>query len=443
MLRRVARLLVPALLLGSCFSPAAEPVEPSTTATSAPQSGTTAPPGTATTTAAGPTTTLAEDPALVAQIEELQSVTESMRGLEFAEPPQVTVVSDDQLAGRVRDLLAEELPPEEVAADQALLTLLGVLEPGTDLATLYSDLYTEQIAGFYDGETGELVVPSTAGELSPLNRVTMVHELIHALEDQYFGFYEDLVALDEEQRYDEASALQALVEGTATFYQVVYIQEHLTLDEQLEMASEAFTQDTAVFDRAPAFLRDSLIFPYVDGQSFVTVLFQQGAAERLDQAFGQPPVSTEQVIHPELYLEGEAPVTVELPATHLSGYQQSEESVWGELGLRVLFSGTLESGHEGAEGWGGDRYRLLWNGGEQVAMLLHYVGDSESEAVELEEALLDYVAEAMAVGGEVAEGSGSSFTGDSYAFVGREGDRVELLVATDPLHGEVLREQLE
>ncbi|MDP8958572.1 MAG: hypothetical protein M3N51_05070 [Actinomycetota bacterium] len=443
------RILWPALLLAACSTPPQRSLSTPaasdttaaarTTATASPTS--TSPTGDSRPTAtSNPQATLPSD--LLAEIEELQQAAEQARGLEFLQPPEVTVATDQELAERVRELLEEDLPADEVAVDQALLKLLGLLESGTDLRALYQDLYAEQVAGFYDGDTQELVVGSAVQGLSPLTKVTLVHELVHALTDQHFDFHETFVRLDDEEHFDQASAYQALIEGDATFYQLVYLQE-LPRSQQLEVAVEAAEQETQVFNRAPRFLRELLLFPYDTGNTLVAVLVREGGTERVNSAYQDRPVSTEQVLHPELYLEGEGPLEVELGETELPGYEVAEESVWGELGFQVMLADVLETGPAApaAAGWGGDRYRVLWDG-EEVAMAIRYRGDTEDDAVELHDHLVQYVERAMAIEGSEQDTSGTVFTGDSYAFLSRSGDEVLLIVASDPQAGEELRDQL-
>jgi hypothetical protein len=391
-----------------------------------------------------PSTQVKADPELLADLEGLQQVAEEVRGLEFLRPPSVAVVTQAELAERVRGLIDEDLPFDEVVVDEALLELLGLLDPDTDLRALYLDLYSEQVTGFYDGDTEEMVVSAPQGELSQLTKVTLVHELVHALTDQHFDFHDLFVRLDEEERFDEASAFQGLIEGDATFFQTVYLQERLGRSEQLEVALEALQQDTLVFDEAPPFLRDLLLYPYDGGNNFVSELFEAGGVAAVDRAYQEPPTTTEQILHPEAYLQGEEGEAMTLPDTSLPGYQVNEESVWGELGFRVMLADVLGVGEAlpASTGWGGDLYRLLWDS-EQVAWALRFVGDTEQDARELYDALAAYVEEAMNAGPGAQDGGGLVFSGEDYAFLQRASDEVVFIAASDPGAGELLRDSFQ
>jgi hypothetical protein len=121
-----------------------------------------------------------------------------------------------------------------------------------------------------------------------------------------------------------------------------------------------------LFD-APAYLRETLLFPYLDGLVFCTRVRGAGGQKLLDRAFRHdPPVSTEQVLHPEKWIAlRDEPVRIELPdlGRRLKGYRKRLEGSWGELGTRLVLSERLGAGgreraEAAAAGWGGDAWAL-------------------------------------------------------------------------------------
>lgn len=404
------------------------------------QATTTAAPGpTSTPTSAAPSTTVipttlppgTEDlpEEIRVQLAELIAVTEQVRQLEFTAQPDVVVVSNEELAERVRSQLEEDL--EDLPADQALYDLLGLIDPGTDLASLYSDLYSEQVAGFYDGETSELVVPTAEDGFTPVQRATIVHELTHALTDQHHSFHDRYVEMLDNDRYDEATAYQALIEGDAVLAQLFYLQG-LTPEEQGEFFAESFGVDTDMFDAAPQFIRDALIFPYDTGFIFVDRLHQTGGFEAIGSAYASPPTSSEQIIDPTDY-PADGPIAVELPAVTLDGYELEYQSTWGELGFTLMFDQFLDTSASAtaAGGWGGDTYQILFDGTD-VVMALRYRGDSAADADELGAALRDYIVAAMEVDEEPESlEDGTLHSGDDDVWVSIRGSDVYLVAASD------------
>ncbi|MGH3667733.1 MAG: hypothetical protein ACRDU7_05550, partial [Acidimicrobiia bacterium] len=214
MTRRLAMILACALILGACTSTTADTTTTAQSATSSAPEGSTTTGGEAPTT----TTTLAEPTweelpgidALPAEVQDellgLVRTTEEIRGLRFQEPPTIVIVTEQELEDRVRTQIEDE--SEDFPADEALYKLLGLLDAEVNLQSLLTELYGEQVAGYYDGETGELVVPMREEGFSVVQRGTMIHELTHALTDDQLDFHASYTAMLDEDRLDEASAYQ-------------------------------------------------------------------------------------------------------------------------------------------------------------------------------------------------------------------------------------------
>ncbi len=441
MLVRIAFLLVVVLVAGCTRS--ADPGTASTsgdagsTTTSVEPTTTTAPADTTTTGAAPDVSPVGlEDlsPELRAEVLELVELTQEVRELRFLEPPVITVVTDEELAQRVRESIEEEV--EDLDADEALYVLLGLIPPDGDLLALYTDLYGEQVAGFYDGDEGELVIPSDAS-LSPLQRSTLIHELTHALTDQHFDMSANYEALVEQERFDEAAAYLSVIEGDATLTEILYIQD-LPVAEQQALISESLEADSTAFDAAPRFIRDSLIFPYQEGFAFTQRLFELGGFFEIEKAYSKPPLSTEQIIEPRDFGR-DLPIDVAAPVQTLDGYELIYDSVWGQLGFDTMFDQILgdDASRTASDGWGGDRYSYFYDGTES-AMVLNYRGDSELDAEEMESALIAYIQTAMAVGAQSQISGFTAFSGDDFAAVSRDGSAVTFVAASDPAVGTIL-----
>ena len=371
---------------------------------------------------------------LRSEVLELVELTQELRELRFLEPPVITVVDNEELARRVRETIEEEV--EGVDADEALYALLGLIPAETDLLALYTDLYGEQVAGFYDGDEGELVIPS-GSSLTPLQRATLIHELTHALTDQHFEMSANYEALVDEERFDEASAYLSVIEGDATLTEILYIQD-LPVAQQQALISESLEADSTAFDAAPRFIRDSLIFPYQEGFAFTQRLFELGGFFEIEKAYSKPPLSTEQILEPRDFGR-DLPIDVAAPVQTLDGYEFVYDSVWGELGFDTMFDQILgdDASRTASDGWGGDRYSYFYDGTE-AALVLNYRADSERDAEEMETALVAYIQAAMAVGNETQIAGFDVFSGDDFAAVVRDGTAVTFVAASDPAAGTTL-----
>jgi|HubBroStandDraft_1064217.scaffolds.fasta_scaffold23088_2 hypothetical protein len=162
------------------------------------------------------------------------------------------------------------------------------------------------LLGFYDFKTDELFIRRGPGS-SDLQRFVLAHEVPHRLG----------VALRQGQSFDETFAQTALIEGDANVMAAAYlaleahrsvgvaiarVRDHFRTMSAAELASLA--QMPASIANAPPLVRAQLEFPYVDGTSLATALYQSGGLALLNAALAHPPVSTEQVLHPEKALPG-------------------------------------------------------------------------------------------------------------------------------------------
>jgi hypothetical protein len=227
--------------------------------------------------------------------------------------------------------------------------------------------------------------------IGPTEKVTFSHEYTHALQDQNFDLKG--LALDQIGEGDRALARLSLVEGDATLLMSYWATANLTQAETFQMLGESLDpKTTEVLNAMPAVLREQLLFPYTTGLAFVQGL-QVGGWQGVNDAFARPPASTEQVMHPDKYAAGEAPVVVDLPddlAKRLgTGWTAGLEDTLGEFSLKVWLENA--GGGKGAAtaaaasaGWGGDRVVLLDGPDGATAVAISTSWDTAADAAEFE-----------------------------------------------------------
>jgi hypothetical protein len=329
-------------------------------------------------------------------LDEIADAVARLRELSFRTTIEPEVLSASALAARVRSLFEQDSPREEVDATQRVLETIGVAEPGTDLWELFVAAHEEQVAGYYDNREKRMVVlGDDIADPSPFTRVILAHELTHALTDQHFN----LGRLDRLRKRgeDEATAaFLALIEGDATLLMSLYLSEEMTPDEQLAALVEQDVSSDAL-DAMPPFLRASLLFPYTDGLVFVRTLYDRGGFAAVDRAYRDPPVSTEQILHPERYLgTSDDPLAVELPPLRPSlgpSWRRLTGGSIGELDVRLMLDLPVRSGGlsardaaVAAEGWGGGGYVAMGRG-ERTLVAVMTAWDSPEEASEAAESI--------------------------------------------------------
>ncbi len=335
-----------------------------------------------------------------AEIEEVFTQTEEIRGLEASPDIKVNYLTREQLKQRMIEDFEKDNPEEEIQDAEDIMVLLGFIEPDLDLKDFYIDLLTEQIAGFYDPEDDSLYLISEDETMSAADRYTLSHEIVHYLQDMNFDLdrppFDDPEDAVEETDDDASFAATCLVEGDAVTASDIWLSEYFTEEDWMEYMLEGESYSMGVFNSAPDYIKDSLLFPYKEGQEFADYIYEDGGFGALDKAYSDPPVSTEQIYHPEKYVKGEKAVKVELEdiSSKLGeGWELDYDDVLGEFDVKQLYQPYLSGRktEKAAEGWGGNRYHYYSNGDGDKVLVQSYTWDSEKDAQEFASAYVEYV----------------------------------------------------
>lgn len=294
---------------------------------------------------------------LAALVDTLMPEVAKASGLAFKSTPKAVVRSREQVRSYLLSKLKQELPPKRLDGIATAYRLLGLLPDSLDVSKLFVDLYTEQVAGFYDPDSTALFAV-VGGDRAQL-RLVLAHELVHALQHQYVPL--DSILHDNADA-DRLAAAQAIFEGQATLASLVALlpgQDVIGNDAFWETFREQLQVQQAgmkVFNEAPLVIRSGLTFPYVQGSEFLR-WFRKNHGD--EQPFGaRLPQSTEQVLHPDRYARGDAPMRVRF------GGDSADvlfEDTFGEFEVDVLRSSLAGISVVPTDlpiGWGGDRMRV-------------------------------------------------------------------------------------
>ena len=276
-----------------------------------------------------------------------------------------------------------------LANESRLFVHLGLLPAGSDLEQMALDLQAGQVVGFYDPESKGLYILSDSGGVGPVQKITFSHEYTHALQDQVFGL--DKLAIDTPDQGDRDLARTALVEGDATLAMTLWSTANMSILDLLAVVGDSGSAaQTAQLAKAPTILRESLMFPYVDGLAFVQSIYDKGGWAAVDLMYANPPDSTSQILHPDLYTKKVKPAAVTVPAVPaaLSGWKLTMQDTLGELQLRIWLEGqdptssVSTAAASAVSAWAGDRVALYEgpNGAWAVVLRTTWVSAAGAQA---------------------------------------------------------------
>lgn len=335
----------------------------------------------------------------LAAADEVLDQVSALTKLTLRSPLKKSLRTREDIRAYVLKRMKEDKPEEERYAAERAAVAFGLVPKDFQMEPFLVELLTEQIAGLYDPEGHEFYI----ADWIPLEdqRMVMAHELTHALEDQHFHIEKWMKAARPND--DAELAREAVLEGSATAAMIDYLLQGTgkglkdlpDFDPELLLGDLG---DSPTLKKAPPFIKDALIFPYFSGLRFSRAFLAKSGWDGLAGVFEHPPVSTQQILHPELYGSGPTPERVELAANAklLHGeWKQLLDNILGEFGWKEVLQQGLgkERAVALATAWRGDRYilleekstrklvliyRIIWSDGEHAA---RFVGQY-SEALE-------------------------------------------------------------
>ncbi len=384
----------------------------------------------------------------LSEMDEIEGQVRILRGLQQTHPVDREFLTQVQLRQRVMDDFLADITQEEAFNDARVLSLLGLLEPDFDLWNFNADLLTEQVAGFYDDEIEEMAVICGADFGGP-ERITFAHEYTHALQDQTYdledglGYNDDLCEADSER----CAAIQALIEGDAYLLEEQWLRTYSTQEDLADLLEFIASFESPVFDSAPEYLRQGLLFAPLAGLDFVRTLYLDGGWAAIDAAYLNPPLSTEQILHPERY-PVDAPIWLEVP--DLSGalgneWREIDRGVLGEWDIQATLNEFLPKATavDAAEGWGGDYYLAFYNEDQDIdALVFVSQWDTMPDLHEFDAAFRDY-GDARFGARVISSSYEASWHGEAvYVIFERRSNQALWILAPDVETGQALRQAI-
>lgn len=364
---------------------------------------------------------------------ELEQAAETARGLELQEPLDITLMTREEYREFQNAPLPEDGETEGDIEDwNSFLIFLSFIEDGQNIDEIYNSLISEGSLGSYDPATKQLIIISTDPDAwNAIDKTTFVHETVHALQDQNFdigSFFSNDTILTDDQFY----ASRSFIEGDASFAEVLYIVQNDLLEEYIADLESVEMSD---LDDFPFFLLETTRFYYTDGASFIEYFWQDGNWDAVNAVWENPPTTSEQILNPQKYVDGEVAVPVALANPQpLFGddWRVIENNAWGQLGTRIFIENggaSSRTASDAAEGWGGDGVYAITND-EEIAMVWNTAWDTEEDAEEFFLTLAEVETERLDGSSDRSDANTITIAADGkFGKIVRDGDVVTYYLA--------------
>lgn len=321
------------------------------------------------------------------------------RGLSIDKAVPITLLDDGDFVTALEKHLHGEPNSDGSTRENSFLAAFDFLTPkdkGHSLPSM-DDVLKEEVVGFYSPEDDRIFVPSKSAHSDEelfVSKAVLAHEAQHALQKRHFDLPKKTSSSDAEL------AQLALIEGDAQVAMGAYlgletgqpagrtVRRINEATKRVPLSALDRSQSKKAIDRTLALARERLEFPYREGMMFVSDVYRAGGFQLVNLVYQAPPTTTEQVLHPEKYLAGEAPRAFKkLPAQ--PGLTPISEDVLGEFQTRVLLERCLDSrtAERAAAGWNGDRYTVMTGDNGALVLAWSTAWDNENDAREFEAAV--------------------------------------------------------
>jgi hypothetical protein len=303
----------------------------------------------------------------------------TISGMRLHHPVPCDFITKGQVNEFLKRRVKEATTPGEIRAEELTLKKFGFVPADFNLEKTTIDLLTEQAAAFYDYDKKKLFVTETTS--TETQTPVLAHELSHAIADQNFNLGKFI--RQGRKSDDGATARLAVMEGQATWLMSEYLARKMgqslknspSLVKMMSALADSAGQ-YPVFDSAPLYLRQTLVFPYTKGMLFQQAVVERDGEEGFAEVFHHPPVSTQQILHPDKYFQGAVPSSPALPDPKLPhGFKSLVGGTMGELDHELLleqFAGKTTADEIGPH-WSGSTFELRENRKVARVVLLYSV----------------------------------------------------------------------
>lgn len=320
------------------------------------------------------------------KVADLVEFVETERGLLFKKPIEIVYLSENKFVDRLAKADDSTSDKERAESDTALLRALGLAAGPANVDEQAQSLRGASALAFYSPSEKKVYVRGAGTDAT--TRVTLVHELTHALDDQHFDLQELL------RNAKAQLAGLAMTEGSAVLVERAFVRAMSDADRQAY--TEATRQQVGAVESKTAaispVLRAGLEAPYRLGPAFIAAVNDAKPGTGLNDTFRNPPESEADVMFPSDYLSNERPRTIVRPALgpgEQLDARATHSEPFGAFGLYLLLAAHLDDGvaYEAARAWGGDEYVQFKDASNRACVRLAFAGRTGAGTTRIADAL--------------------------------------------------------
>ncbi len=299
---------------------------------------------------------------------------EKIGGIKFKTSFEIDFMSRNKFSAYIGKYFDKTYPADVSKKEGKFLNIMGFLKRGQSLNEIRKRVIKNNAGGLYDENSGKLIIINEFMNSDPVFKLVLVHELRHALQDQHYNISRMFGSLSDFD--DRKLAKLAVLEGDAMFVMSRYAKEYTPFPVSPELSTSGYSSDSLLsfspvkfshnLDNVPSIIKNNLTMPYVQGLKFMLAVYRRGKWKGINKVLSNPPVSTEQILHPKKYFKGEIPVSVSI-VYKPDGYSIFHSGTIGEFMLNILLAGNKELVDK-ASGWGGDTFNIYINGNSYVLL---------------------------------------------------------------------------
>src|SRR3954447_6711351 len=327
---------------------------------------------------------------LFRNLEEILKFVSEDSKLPIKHPVKRKLVNRDWVEKDLTDRLKNDEDSQRMEHAEVVLKKFGFLPHDFHLRQFFISMMREQVAGYYNVKDQTVYLLDWIEPAA--QRAILAYELTHALQDQNFHLEkwnkapgeeddktkkwssDDLDTMKEAADDEQLVARVATLEGQGMTELLNYMlapagKNVNNSPMEVETLKAGMTEDkqSPIFNSAPKFLKESLVFPYREGLTFLQqIMFKKGREAAFEGTMANPPTTTREIMQPETYLAGEKVAALQVPKLQPilgSGYRAYDAGAMGEFDVSVFLSQFRDPGKRQ------DGLFREWRGGSYFAAL--------------------------------------------------------------------------